>query len=265
MAYATILTTLSERILTITLNRPDKLNAWTFQMGAELRAAIVAANADAAIDAMIVTGAGRAFCAGADIAMVFDAQSQAEPPFKAEACAAQWVTLLRSSKPLVAAINGAAIGVGLSQVLPMDQIVCAESATLSLRFVKLGLVPELASSHFVVQRAGFGVASNLMLTGRTITATEAQALGLVDSVTSAENLLQTAHTLARSMGENPPAALAEIKRLLTLNGTETDLELVQRREFQALDRCYAGREHREAVDAFLAKRPPNFARVRTQR
>jgi enoyl-CoA hydratase/carnithine racemase len=260
--FVTLLVDLDVSVLTITLNRPDKLNAWTYQMGAELRKVILAANDDPRVEAIVVTGAGRGFCAGADIEMVFDAQSKAEPPFRAEAKADDWVALLRRSKPLVAAINGVAIGVGLTQVLPMDCLVCADTARLSLRFVKLGLVPELASSYYVQQRTGFGTASDLMLTGRTIDAAEALALGLVDRVTSADDLLDCARAQARAMGENPQAALAEIKRLLTDNGADPDLARVQAREFAALDRCYASPEHREAIDAFLEKRAPDFKRAR---
>ena len=221
----------ADGVLTITLNRPDKLNAYTYQMGAELRAALAAANADEAVTAMVVTGAGRGFCAGADIEMVFDAQSKSSPPYKAEARAEDWVALVRRSKPLVAAINGPAIGVGLTQILPMDYLLCARGAKLSLRFVKLGLVPELASSHFTVQRTGFGAASELMLTGRTVDADEALALGLVDRVCAPEALLAEARTVALAMGENPQAALLEIKALLTSNGADSDISAVMRREF----------------------------------
>lgn len=260
--YTTLLSTLDDGVLTITLNRADKLNAWTYQMGAELRAAITAANDNPEVDALVVTGAGRAFCAGADISLVFDAQSKQAPPFKTEARTEDWVALLRRSKPMVAAINGAAIGVGLSQVLPMDQILCADNATLSLRFVKLGLVPELASSHYLAQRCGFGAASNLILTGRTITAAEAHSLRLIDAVTSPESLLENAQAMARAMGENPRAAILEAKRLLTLNAAENDLDVVLRREFAALERCYRSAEHREAIDAFLGKRAPDFRSAR---
>ncbi|MGB1881331.1 MAG: enoyl-CoA hydratase-related protein, partial [Gammaproteobacteria bacterium] len=124
--YETLLVTLEERVLTVTLNRPEKLNAWTYQMGAELRQAIQGANADDGVDAMVITGAGRAFCAGADISMVFDAQSKSTPAHKSDAETHDWVALVRRSKPMVAAINGVAIGVGLSQLLPMDYLMCAE-------------------------------------------------------------------------------------------------------------------------------------------
>ena len=262
--YDTLLSAECDGILVLSLNRPDKLNAWTYQMGAELRAALLAANDDDRIDAVIVTGSGRAFCAGADISLVFDRQLNSDPPYKDAAHTEDWVPLLRRSKPVIAAVNGAAIGMGVSQILPMDQIICAEHASLSLRFIKLGAVPELASSHYAVQRCGFGAASNLILTGRTVSAAEAQSLGLVDQVVAPAALLDTALALARAMGENPRAALRETKRLLTLNGTETDLELVLRREFAALERCYASAEHREAIDAFLEKRPADFRRARSK-
>ena len=262
--YTTLLSALETGVLTITLNRPDKLNAWTYQLGAELRAAIIAANDDPLVDAMVVTGAGRAFCAGADISLVFDAQSKDEPPFKAQAQPEDWVALMRRSKPIIAAINGAAYGVGLTQTLSMDQIICADTANLALPFVKFGVTPELGSSQFVAQRCGSGVASDLMLTGRTLGALEAHRLGLVDSVTAPDALLTTARSLARAMGQNPLAALLETKRLLTLNAAESDMELVLRREFQALDRSYASAEHREAINAFLEKRPTDFRRARNK-
>ncbi|MEQ8233777.1 MAG: enoyl-CoA hydratase-related protein [Gammaproteobacteria bacterium] len=261
--FATINTVVDDGVLVITLDRPDKLNAWTYQMGAELRAAIVAANAAPEVLAIVLTGAGRGFCAGADISAVFDAQSRSEPEHKAAAQADAWVALVRDSKPMVAAINGAAIGIGLTQVLPFDYLVCADDAKLSLRFVKLGLVPELASSYFVVQRCGFGVASDLMLTGRTLDGREALELGLVDRVTPPGDVLDAACAVARTMGDNPLAALREIKALLTANGSDADLERVQAREFAALERCYASPEHREAIDAFLDKRAPDFRRART--
>ena len=264
-AFETILTERADGVLTLTLNRPDKLNAWTYQMGFELRQAIEAANADPTVEAMVLTGAGRGFCAGADIGLVFDAQSRAEPPFRREARVEAWVELVRASKPMVAAINGAAIGMGLSMVLPMDYLVCASTAKLALRFVKLGVVAELASSHFVAQRCGFGAASDLLLTGRTLEAAEALAFRLVDRVVAPEELRASAQAVARSMGENPQAALAEIKALLTRNASEADLGLVQRREFAALDRCYASAEHREAIDAFLAGRAADFRRARGPR
>jgi 2-(1,2-epoxy-1,2-dihydrophenyl)acetyl-CoA isomerase len=172
--------------------------------------------------------------------------------------------LVRESKPMVAAINGAAIGLGLSQVLPMDYLVAASGARLSARFVRMGLVPELASSHFLGLRCGFGQASRLMLTGCTVTAEEALAMGLVDQVAPPEKLLDCARDMARQMGENPQVALAMVKSLITDNFSDGDTDRVQRRELQALGRCFISAEHREAVAAFLEKRPPDFRRARTR-
>lgn len=257
-----LIESIAEGVATLTLNRPERLNALSAPIMDGLLEALPRLARDASVGVIVLTGAGRAFCAGADISLVFDAQSTQAPPYKVEARTEDWVALVRRSKPMVAAINGAAIGVGLSQVLAMDQILCADNASLSLRFVKLGLVPELASSHYVAQRCGFGAASNLILTGRTVSATEAQSLGLVDGVTTPAALLSEACALARAMGENPQAALLETKRLLSLNAAESDVELVLRREFAALERCYASAEHREAIDAFLEKRPADFRRAR---
>jgi 2-(1,2-epoxy-1,2-dihydrophenyl)acetyl-CoA isomerase len=174
MSYETILTNEDNGILTITLNRPEKLNAWTYQMSADMTTAITAANDNDDIIAIVVTGAGRGFCAGADIEAVFKAQSENRSTARQGARTGDWVEFVRGSKPIVAAINGAAIGVGLTQVLPMDMLIAARGAKLSVRFIKMGLVPELASSHFLALRCGFGAASELMLTGKTISADEAK-------------------------------------------------------------------------------------------
>ena len=228
MSYQTIRAQAEDGILVLTLNRPEKLNAWTPQMGAELAAAISGANDDDDIDAIVVTGAGRGFCAGADIEAVFKAQ--ADSGKRDDSRMGDWIGLLRSCKPIVAAINGAAIGVGLTQVLPMDYLIASEDARLSVRFIKMGLVPELASSAFLPQRVGFGNASELMLTGKTISGTEAAAIGLVDRAVPGADLLDEARAMARAMGCNPQSALREVKQLLSSCMSESDLGLVQRRE-----------------------------------
>ena len=263
MSYETILTNIDAGILTITLNRPERLNAWTYQMGGELAAAITQANTNDDVIAIVVTGAGRGFCAGADIEAVFKAQTEQREPSRQGARTGDWVELIRSSKPIVAAINGAAIGVGLTQVLPMDQLIAARGAKLSVRFIKMGLVPELASSHYLALRVGFGNASELMLTGKTITGEEAQTIGLVDKVVEPADLMAAAKASARAMGENPQAALRMVKQLLTQNIAEGDTRLVQQREIAALTQCYASPEHKEAISAFLEKRDPDFKAARS--
>ncbi len=259
--YSQILVEQADAVLTITLNRPEKLNAYTPVMMGELISAVTAANEDRSIGAIVVTGAGRGFCAGADIEAVFsknlDADQEAAPPPR-ETRGTDWVQLVRDSKPMIAAINGASIGVGLTLVLPFDQILAAKGAKLSARFVKMGLVPELASSHFLTARCGFGAASWLALSGATVLAEEAKELGLVDHVTEPDELLDRAMAMANELAGNPPTQLRQIKALLSANAGETDLAAVQRRELEALNAAYKTPEHAEAVAAFMERRPPKF-------
>lgn len=261
MSYQTILSENRDDVCLITLNRPERLNAWTYQMAEELADAVMAANADDNIGAIVMTGAGRGFCAGADIEAVFKAQSEGASLGRS-ARSQDWVGLMRDSKPVVAAVNGAAIGLGTTLILPMDYLVASANAKLSLRFVKMGLVPELASSRFVFARVGFGKANELMLTGRTVDANEALSLGLVDRVVAPEDLVDTAISVARSMGENPQVALRMIKKLATQNAAETDLKLVQQREGEGLKVAYVSPEHKEAIAAFMEKRTPDFRGAR---
>jgi len=258
----------------ITLNRPEKLNAWTRRMSRELTDAIESGNADGAIGAFVFTGAGRAFCAGADIGDEFAGREERESSAAASRGdggggagdgggggsenAGDWVALVRRSKPMVAAINGPAVGVGLTLLLPMDFLVAGASARVSARFVRMGLVPELASSHFLVQRCGWGAASDLALSGRMVPADEALNLRLVDDVVADGDLLDAAIARATTYAENPPPAVRMIKELLTANGAEPDLSLVQRRELSSLNDAFRTPEHKEAVSAFLEKRDPKF-------
>lgn len=246
-----------DEVRVITLARPEKLNAWTPRMHAEMIDVIRDGNEATSVGAFVVTGAGRAFCAGADIGAVFESQLDHEPSQEqVDAERVDWVDLVRSSKPMVAAINGASIGVGLTLTLSMDFLVAHPEAKLSARFVKMGVVPELASSHFLVQRCGWGAASDLALSGRTVLGDEARELGLVDEVST--DVVGAALARARSYAENAPPSVQLTKQLLTANAAETDLALVQRRETDALKVAYATDEHREAVSAFMEKRPPQF-------
>lgn len=263
MTFETILLNKSDDIAVITLNRPERLNAWTAQMHAELDAAITECNEDANVGAMVVTGAGRGFCAGADIRDNFKARMEGEPANEAPPTTlpGNWIDLVRSSKPLIAAVNGASVGVGATMVLPMDVIVASEDAKFGMMFVKMGVTPELASSHFLVQRMGFGKASEMCLSARLYSGREAFEMGLADRLVPAEKLLDEATALAREMGANPSRHLRWVKELLTANGSETDIAKVQQREGEVLAKAYVSAEHKEAVDAFLAKRKPNFKRA----
>ncbi len=253
MEYEQILVERDDDVVVLTLNRPDRLNAWTPRMTAELIDAIEAADADPAVGALVMTGAGRGFCAGADIGAVFDAQLQGDAGASVPQGDRDWVELIRATKPIVAAVNGPAIGMGLTMILPFDRIVVADGAKLSIRFVKLGLVPELASSMFLPLRCGWGAASDLMLSGRTVLPDEALALGVVDEVVAPEDVLDVAIARARSYGTNPTPQLRWIKQLLTQNANETDPGAVQRREVRRVAEAYTTPEHKEAVAAYLGR------------
>jgi 2-(1,2-epoxy-1,2-dihydrophenyl)acetyl-CoA isomerase len=260
--YQTILTDVDDGVLIITMNRPEGLNAWTPTMGAELADAVEAGNDDDDVVAIIVTGAGRGFCAGADMQEVFQDQLDGTDGDATDRGPRDWVGLMRRSKPIIAAVNGACIGVGFSQILSMDHIVAAAGAKLSLRFVKVGVVPELASSQLVPFRVGFGRASELMLTGRTLLAEEAAAISLIDRVVEPDQLMAAAHEMAHAMGDNPQASVQFTKQLLTENLTARTLNDVQRLELELLDKAYETPEHKEAIAAFLEKREPDFKAAR---
>jgi enoyl-CoA hydratase/carnithine racemase len=260
MSYKTIEYATDGRVALITLNRPERLNAWTPAMAAEQAAAIGAANDDPSVGAIVMTGAGRGFCAGADMDDTFGKRLDGVDPGNNTAegsggmpADVDWVDLARTSKPLIAAVNGAAVGIGMTMILPFDVIVASTKARFGMFFVKVGLVPELASTHFLVQRIGFGRASEMALTGALYDAQEAHRMGLADRLVEPEELLPSALALAEQMAANPGRQLRMTKRLLTANGSDTDLEAVQERESELIRECWESPEHREAVAAFLAR------------
>jgi enoyl-CoA hydratase/carnithine racemase len=254
MEYEQILREQRDDVVLLTLNRPERMNAWTPRMTGELTHAIEVADADPSVGAVVLTGAGRGFCAGADVSAVFDAQLQGDESAALPQGGRDWIDLVRTTKPIVAAVNGPAIGLGLTMILPFDRIVVADGAKLSVRFVKMGLVPELASSLFLPLRCGWGAASDLMLSGRTLEAADAFALGIVDEVVAPDALLDVALERARSYGSNPSPQLRWIKQLLTQNVNETDPRAAQVRELKLLQEAYATPEHKEAVAAYLERR-----------
>lgn len=241
-------------IATITLDRAQRLNAWTPRMSREMWDAIERSNGDPAVGAIVLTGAGRGFCAGADIGGFrdqIDGEEELNP-------GGDWVALCRRSKPLIAAVNGACVGVGMTMILPFDLIVASERARFGMLFIKMGVVPELASTHFLVQRVGFAKASEMCLSGRLYSAGELAGMGLFNGLVPPDELLPRAYELAGEIAANPDPQLRMIKELLGRNGTEPDLEAVQSREMDLLRRCYETAEHHEAVQAFLERRPPRF-------
>src|SRR5581483_981674 len=159
---------------------------------------------------------------------------------------------------LIAAVNGVAVGVGLTMILPFDIIIASENARFGMFFIKMGLVPELASTYFLAQRAGFGHASEMCLSGRLYSAEEAARCGLANRVVPADALMDEAMTLAQTIAANPATQLGWIKGLITADATDSDFNRVMEREHGTIARCYVSAEHKEAVRAFQEKRPPNF-------
>ncbi len=259
-AYETILYDTKGAVGIITLNRPDRMNAWVRQMNNEMIDAIEAANADPEIAAIVVTGAGRGFCAGADMEATFKSQLDGKGDANGGSNVEDigWVSTVRGAKPLIAAVNGAAVGVGLTMIVPFDVIIASEKAKFGCFFVKMGLVPELASSHFLVSRMGFGRASEMMLSGRLYDAQEAFDKGLADYLYPEDQFLDKAIEMAQGFAGNPAGAMRMIKELITQNAVEQDLAAVQRREIDLLNQSYTTPEHQEAVNAFLEKRKPDF-------
>jgi enoyl-CoA hydratase/carnithine racemase len=265
VAYELILYETRGDVALVTLNRPEKLNAWTPAMAVEQADAIARANADRAIGAIVMTGAGRGFCAGADMEKTFQSRIDGRDPGGNTAAGQggmpeglDWVALCRQSKPLIAAVNGVAVGIGTTMILPFDVIVASQKARFGMLFIKVGLVPELASTHLLTARVGLGKASEMCLTGRIYSAEEASSCGLVDRLVAPEALLDAALELGHEIAANPDPQLRMTKRLLAANACETDLEAAQQRESEVLRECWKSAEHKEAVTAFLEKRPPRF-------
>jgi enoyl-CoA hydratase/carnithine racemase len=264
--YETIFTEDQGDVRLVTLNRPEKLNAWTPRMAEELADTIEDANGSGAIGSVVVTGAGRGFCAGADMEDTFAKRIAGEDP-GADTASGQggmpagldWVDLCRGSKPLIAAVNGACVGIGLTMILPFDVIIASDLARFGMGFIKVGLVPELASTRFLVQRVGPGKAAEFALSGDLWSARDALSAGLVERVVDAEEMLDETVQLAARIGANPAPQLLWTKHLLTVNAVETDLAAIQARESEVLRACWKSPEHKEAVLAFIEKRPAVFA------
>jgi len=259
MSYQYILVERQGDIGIVTLNRPERMNAMTYEMSQEYNDAVAELNDDPSIGAIVITGAGRAFCAGVDISRFEDAirEKDGEKVERPEP-RINWVEYVRQAKPTVVAINGACIGAGLTRVLACDARIASERATFSMRFVRVGIVPELASTQLLPQIVGLQNAVDLSLSGRTIDAHEAARIGLVLKTVPHEELMPTALALAREYAAIGPQCLLETKRLIYANCVEQDISLVMKREGEALARRRGSAEQREAVAAFREKREPKF-------
>ncbi|HZR74472.1 crotonase/enoyl-CoA hydratase family protein [Bradyrhizobium sp.] len=275
MAYETLQYEVAENILTITLNRPDKLNAFNATMLRELVEAFDAADKDDDVRAIIVTGAGRAFCAGADLssgADTFDRDAKRGPvkrlpdgrvdysdPNARDGGGQVTLRIFKCLKPVIAAVNGAAVGIGVTMQLAMDIRIASEDAKFGFVFSQRGIVPEAASSWFLPRIVGIAQALEWCFTGRVFPAQEALAGGLVSRVVPPDQLLATARSLAREIAtKTAPVSVALIRQMMwRLSATEDPMEAHKIDSRGIYARGRSG-DVKEGVMAFLEKRPAHF-------
>jgi enoyl-CoA hydratase/carnithine racemase len=262
MEFEEIRYDVDDRVLTITLNRPERLNAFTPKMGRELIEAFDRADADDDVRAVIVTGEGRGFCAGADLGAggsTFDwrdRQTDDEVPRDGGGVVA--LRIFDSTKPVIAAINGPAVGVGITMTLPMDIRLAAEGAKIGFVFARRGIVPEACSSWFLPRVVGISQAMEWVATGRVFSAEEALAGRLVRSVHPQAELLEAARALAAEISASAPVSVAVARRLLwTMLGAAHPME-AHRADSRAMLARGQSDDAREGVTSFLEKRDAVF-------
>jgi enoyl-CoA hydratase/carnithine racemase len=270
-SFETLLYSVDDGIATITLNRPDKLNAFTVRMRDELIAAFDATDADDAVKAVIVTGAGRAFCAGADLSSAggntFDYAARKDAGREANVVNGVYrdgggmttLRIFRSLKPVIGAINGAAVGVGVTMQLPMDIRLASTAAKFGFVFTRRGIVPEAASSWFLSRAVGLQAALEWCYTGRVFSADEALARGLVRSLHAPDELLPAARALAREIADNTaPVSVALTRQMLWRMAGESHPMAAHKVDSRAIMARGASADAKEGVSSFLEKRAPVY-------
>jgi enoyl-CoA hydratase/carnithine racemase len=264
--YRQILFEQKGRVGVITLNRPEKLNAFTYEMAGEYYDAIARCNEDGGIGAIVFTGAGRGFCSGADIggfARGIEEREQATDEqgrrYRGDAARREPMTVFfPKSKPIIAAINGPAIGVGLTMTLNMDIRIASDQARFSMRFVRLGITPEAGSTLYLPQIVGIAHALELSLTGRIIGPDEALRIGLVNRVVPQDELMTEALALAGEIAFNPTEPVLKAKEMLHRHMVEQDVSHLLQYENRNFARAAEGPGHKEAIRAYVEKREPRF-------
>jgi enoyl-CoA hydratase/carnithine racemase len=266
-SMSTIATDLTDRVLTITLDRPDRLNAFTVPMQRELCEVLDEVDANPAIRVVIVTGRGRGFCAGADLGLGGDSfdVSAGSPatggppgPHRDEG-GLRTLRLFECTKPVIAAVNGPAVGVGATMTLPMDIRLASETARFGFVFARRGLVPEACSSWFLPRAVGINTALEWTITGRVFDAQEALDRGLVRSVHAPDDLLPAAHELAAEVAASTSAvSVALTRQMLWRMLGESHPMAAHRVDSPAIASLGRSADVREGVTSFLEKRPPKF-------
>jgi len=259
MNYKEIILEKSEQIATITLNRPEQLNAFTWTMGIEVRQAIINIENDPDIRVTIMTGAGRGFCAGADLGGGKDTFNGSDRPKDDDRPSSLLKFYFNLKKPVIVAYNGPAVGVGITMTLPYDIRIAAESARLGIVFNRRGIIPEVGCPWLLPRIVGISRAAEMMYTGRILSAQEALEFGLVSRVVPDTELIPTARELAKEIAVNcAPVSVALTKHMLYRFLTEADIEKAEHINHTYMGWTGQQEDAREGVISFLEKREPEW-------
>ena len=266
MAYTELLYSVADGVATVTLHRPDKLNAFTNTMMRELHMVFDEIDADDNVRAVVMTGSGRGFCAGADLSggggtfndgsLSTDSQSK----FRRDGGGTVTLRMFKCNKPIIGAINGPAVGIGATMTLAMDMRLISSSAKMGFVFTRRGIVPEACSSWFLPRVVGISRAAEWVYTGRILSADEAQSGGLVRTVYAPDELLPAARTLAREIADNTSGVSVALSRqmLWRMLGADHPMQ-AHRVDSRAIQLRGRSADAHEGVTSFLEKRPAKFS------
>jgi enoyl-CoA hydratase/carnithine racemase len=261
MTYECLLYEVKDGVATLTLNRPDRLNALGGTLRDDLHNAITRSSADPDVRVMIITGSGKGFCAGGDVKAMNEAkEGRRERPLLEKIAPGRDRTLLAmraAPQPIIAAINGAAAGAGMNLALGCDIRIASTAAKFSQAFVKRGLHPDWGGTYFLPRVVGMARAAEMIFTGEVVDAAEALRLGLVSRVVAPEELLPVVGELARRIAAGPPVAIRLAKHSLYANA-DRDLKSALEGETAAQNVCFDTEDAREGIRAFVEKRDPVF-------
>lgn len=256
MDYEDLIVEKKDGVATVTLNSPQKMNAVTKKMGAGLICATDELANDDDIRVVLVTGAGRAFCAGADVSGMASRQGKEQIPRRERvAGTASGFGYLRMDKPVIAAVNGIAVGMGFALTMMADIRIAAESARFGSVYVSRGLAPDMGLTYWLPRIAGLSKAMELMLTGDIIDSRQALQAGIVSRVVPDDQLMSVSRELALKIAQKPPMAV-EITKRITYNSINDDLNHHMAWEIDGQRQCMRSEDHREAIRALIEKRPP---------
>ncbi|AEG14416.1 Enoyl-CoA hydratase/isomerase [Desulfofundulus kuznetsovii DSM 6115] len=257
MNFTEIIYNCINEVVTITLNRPESLNALSITMAKEIIRAIEQARSDDNCKVVVITGSGRAFCAGGDIKAMKIGMSVAKARNYVLEIGRLILAMQDLEKPIIAAVNGYAMGAGFNVVLAADLIIAAKEAKFGQAFLQVGLAIDAGGSYFLPRTVGLVRAKELAFTGRIIDAEEALNMGLINKVVERERLEQEVYSLAAKLAQDPSQALGLTKMLIN-RGLSADLETALAYEALAQSVCMQTEDHKEGLAAFLEKRAPKF-------